>query len=80
MSRCRQYAIVTPKKEVPMFRTALRCVALIGLVLSPGSAGAEITPAEAAPLVGEWTLTLQGDLGPGTFNVRKSRSPAARMS
>jgi hypothetical protein len=52
-----------------MFRTAFCCVALIGLMLSPSSAAAQITPAQAAPFVGEWTLTLQGDLGPGTFNV-----------
>jgi hypothetical protein len=30
---------------------------------------AAITPADAAPFLGEWTLALQGANGPGTFNV-----------
>jgi hypothetical protein len=52
-----------------MFRNALLRVALIGFMLFPSSAVAQITPAQAAPFVGEWKLTLQGDLGPGTFDV-----------
>lgn len=28
-----------------------------------------ITPADAAPFLGEWTLTLEGPNGPGTFNL-----------
>ena len=28
-----------------------------------------ISPADAAPFLGEWTLTLEGPNGPGTFNL-----------
>ena len=30
-------------------------------------AGSQVTAADAAPFVGEWTLALQGPNGPGTF-------------
>jgi hypothetical protein len=29
--------------------------------------GSQITPADAAPFIGDWTLALQGPNGPGTF-------------
>ena len=29
----------------------------------------QVTPADAAPFLGEWTLALQGPNGPGTFNL-----------
>jgi hypothetical protein len=32
-------------------------------------APAPITPAQAAPFLGDWTLTLQGPNGPGTFGL-----------
>jgi hypothetical protein len=28
-----------------------------------------VTPADAAPFLGEWTLALEGPNGPGTFNL-----------
>ena len=31
--------------------------------------GTEVTPADAAPFVGDWTLTLQGPNGPGSFDL-----------
>ena len=64
-----------------MFRTALLSCALVaGLATSPAvtlaapvSGAVEqaraATPADAAPFVGDWTLTMQGPNGPGTFNV-----------
>jgi hypothetical protein len=37
----------------------------------PASAqtGSQVTAAEAAPFLGEWTLALQGPNGPGTFEL-----------
>jgi hypothetical protein len=29
----------------------------------------QVTPVDAAPFLGEWTLALQGPNGPGTFNL-----------
>jgi hypothetical protein len=41
--------------------------------LATGHIGAQqptqLTPADAAPFLGEWTLTMQGPNGPGTFNL-----------
>ena len=34
-----------------------------------GQAAGEITAAQAAPFIGEWTLALQGPDGPGTFDL-----------
>ena len=50
-------------------RTGLITCALVASVLSAsitGQAG-QVTPADAAPFLGDWTLTLQGPNGPGTF-------------
>jgi hypothetical protein len=52
-------------------------VLVAGLLASPAlSAGAvtaqsstPATPAEAAPFLGDWTLTLQGPNGPGNFDL-----------
>ena len=30
----------------------------------------QVTPVDAAPFLGDWTLTLQGPNGPGTFNLK----------
>ena len=52
-------------------RQAFLSAALMVMVMS-GAAGAqqsEVTPADAAPYLGEWTLALEGANGPGTFNV-----------
>jgi hypothetical protein len=64
-----------------MLRTAVRFGALAAFALAlpyavhattatTGQAGAQITPADAAPFLGEWTLALQGPNGPGTFSLR----------
>lgn len=40
-----------------------------GPALAAGQAGAALTPAAAAPFVGDWTLNLEGPNGPGTFEL-----------
>ena len=64
-----------------MIRTALLSCALVAgiaaapavTVAAPASGVAEqaraATPADAAPFVGDWTLTLQGPNGPATFDL-----------
>jgi hypothetical protein len=63
-----------------MIRSALACTVLIaGLLTSPNAAaapmvaapqaGAQVTAADAAPFLGDWTLNLQGPNGPGTFQL-----------
>jgi hypothetical protein len=58
--------------------TVLSCALVAGILAMPTAApaasttGAEeaarpATPADVAPFVGDWTLTLQGPNGPGTF-------------
>lgn len=37
-----------------------------GVLASAGPAG-QVTAADAGPFIGDWTLTLQGPNGPGTF-------------
>jgi hypothetical protein len=32
-------------------------------------AAGQVSAADAAPFIGEWTLTLQGERGPGTFDL-----------
>lgn len=52
-------------------RLFLATVVLAGLAATQIGAqqAATMTPAEAAPFLGDWTLTLQGPNGPGTFNL-----------
>jgi hypothetical protein len=38
-------------------------------LLAPASALAQVTAADAAPFLGDWTLAMQGPNGPGTFNL-----------
>jgi hypothetical protein len=62
-----------------MIRSALASTALIaGLLISPAAAapaarhtqsGGQVTAADAAPFLGDWTLNLQGPNGPGTFDL-----------
>jgi hypothetical protein len=62
-----------------MIRTVIASSGLIaGLLIAPdvtagpapGAAqAAQVTAADAAPFIGEWTLTLQGQNGPGTFDL-----------
>jgi len=64
-----------------MMRTALLSCALVAgiatapavTLATPASRVAEqaraATPADAAPFVGDWTLTLQGPNGPATFDL-----------
>ena len=63
-----------------MIRSAIAYSALMaGLLTSPAAApasavsiaqsGAQVSAADAAPFIGDWTLTLQGPNGPGTFDL-----------
>jgi hypothetical protein len=62
-----------------MIRTVIVSTALITGLLTPsvvaaGQAGnaaqsAQVTPADAAPFIGDWTLDLQGPNGPGAFDL-----------
>ena len=60
--------------------TVLSCALVAGVLSTPAAARAAstgtvsvqagpATPADAAPFVGDWTLTLQGPNGPGTFEL-----------
>jgi len=49
---------------------ALPCAAGAGPARQGGAqAGSQVTAADAAPFVGEWTLAMQGPNGPGTFEL-----------
>ena len=37
--------------------------------LVSGQAGSQVTPAQAAPFIGNWTLALEGPNGPGAFEL-----------
>ena len=53
-----------------MFRNVLASTALILLTAIAGAAAqgaTTVTPADAEPFIGDWTLDLQGPNGPGTF-------------
>jgi hypothetical protein len=64
-----------------MTRSAFLSMALIGSLLAMPAIAAsdstlvaftqasQVTPQQAAPFIGDWTLALQGPNGPGTFNV-----------
>jgi hypothetical protein len=62
-----------------MIRTVIVSTALITGLLTPsvvaaGQAGiaaqpAQVTAADAAPFIGDWTLDLQGPNGPGAFDL-----------
>jgi hypothetical protein len=58
-----------------MVRLGLATIVLSAGLLAPVAASpivpqpAQATAAEAAPFVGDWTLTLQGPNGPGAFDL-----------
>ena len=52
-----------------MIRTTLVSTVLVATLLTPASALAQVTAADVAPFVGDWTLEMQGPNGPGTFNL-----------
>ena len=52
-----------------MIRTTLVSTVLVATLLAPASALAQVTAADAAPFLGDWTLAMQGPNGPGTFNL-----------
>ncbi len=61
-----------------MIRTAVARAALVaGLLISlsaaahagVGQAATQVSAADAAPFLGDWTLTLQGPNGPGVFDL-----------
>jgi hypothetical protein len=71
---------VVSTMEVHLSRTAIACMALVAGLVTPSNAmadrifgnlqaGAQVTAADAAPFIGDWTLTLQGPNGPGTFDL-----------
>jgi hypothetical protein len=39
-------------------------------IVNAARAGAQVSPTDAGPFLGEWTLTLQGPNGPGIFGLR----------
>jgi hypothetical protein len=43
--------------------------AVLAISTLAAQAPAPITPAQAAPFLGDWTLTLQGPNGPGSFGL-----------
>ena len=52
-----------------MIRTTLASTVLVATLLAPVSPLAQVTAADAAPFLGDWTLAMQGPNGPGTFNL-----------
>jgi hypothetical protein len=46
-------------------KSVILAVALMGAMQSTN----QVSPADAAPFLGEWTLALQGPNGPGTFTL-----------
>jgi hypothetical protein len=52
-----------------MIRSALIHTVLVAGLLTPVQSAGQITATDAAPFLGEWTLTLQGPNGPGTFDL-----------
>ena len=51
-------------------RILVSSLLLAGLAVAHmGAQPALVTPGDAAPFLGEWTLTLQGPNGPGTFGL-----------
>ena len=52
-----------------MIRTNLVSTVLVATLLAPASALAQVTAADAASFLGDWTLEMQGPNGPGTFNL-----------
>jgi hypothetical protein len=50
-----------------MIRTLITSAALVAGLLA--QAPAPLTPADAAPFIGQWTLALEGPNGPGTFQL-----------
>ena len=52
-----------------MIRTTLVSTVLVATLLAPASALAQVTAADVASFLGDWTLAMQGPNGPGTFNL-----------
>ena len=60
-----------------MIRTVVAGTALVAGLLTPSyvaaapaaQAAAQLTAADAAPFIGDWTLDLQGQNGPGAFDL-----------
>ena len=61
-----------------MIRSAVACALIAGLLTSvevaatrpagTAQASAQVSAADAEPFLGDWTLTLHGQNGPGTFD------------
>jgi hypothetical protein len=52
-----------------MIRSALIHAVLVAGLLAPVQSGGQVTATDAAAFLGDWTLTLQGPNGPGTFDL-----------
>ena len=55
-----------------MIGTVLLATAIAMASVATAQSSAPATPADAAPFIGDWTLTLQGPNGPGTFDLSVS--------
>jgi len=52
-----------------LFASTAFATALLASSSLPTAQPAQATPADAAPFLGDWTLTLQGPNGPGAFDL-----------
>lgn len=52
-----------------LFASTVCATALMASSSLPAAQPAQATPADAAPFLGDWTLTLQGPNGPGAFDL-----------
>jgi len=52
-----------------LFASTAFATALLASSSLPTAQPAQATPADAAPFLGDWTLTLQGPNGPGVFDL-----------
>ena len=49
------------------------------MVAGAPAQGGQVTPADAAPFLGDWTLTMNGQNGPGVFTL-KVKTEADKVS
>ena len=55
-----------------MIGTVLLATAIAMASVATAQSSTPATPADASPFIGDWTLTLQGPNGPGTFDLSVS--------
>lgn len=49
--------------------TAVLTASLLSAAVVVGQTAGQVTPAQAAPFIGNWTLALEGPNGPGAFEL-----------